>query len=261
MLVRIPRRVHFNRDFHARIEGGGRFRGFVLAGVDGRVQVGGAPYVSNVQPGWCSAKGCDAPTSTAGSFPWNIGRYLPAGTYRLYQVADGDMKLTLRIDSLKGSLHARPSRPVQSDIRMLRASAAAPTSTVYAAGEFTPLSDGVADFAAMGLWADGSPHAITGYGECFYEPQGLYGQILPRDLAFAPNCPTGENLWTDGYPQYHVSNQEDVTETAVRFSISYSGAAISGVGGWFDSAAEVHDFGVAGLWLNFQGKNALPNKN
>jgi hypothetical protein len=213
--------------------------------------------LSYVEPGWCNEHACSAKPRTATPFSFNFGRYLPAGTYRLYQVADGPMKLTIRMDSLEGSMRARPSDPVESDVRMLRQTAAAPGSTVYSAGEFTPLRDQKADFAAMGMWIHASPHTVSGYGECFYEPEMLYGQILPRDLAFAPNCPTGDNLWTDGYPQYQISTHEDVTEKEVHFSISYAGAVVSGVGGWFDSVSAVDDFGMVGLWVNFQGKHSI----
>jgi hypothetical protein len=257
ILVRIPERVDYARDFHVRFAGGGRFRGFVLAKADGPVELGSTPYISNVQPGWCPYKGCRAPAFTSKGFAWNFGRYLPAGLYRLYQVADGDMTLTLRIDSFDGVVRAEPTQPVESKIRMLRPTAVTPWSTVYSAGEFTPLHGGTADFAAMGLWTKAAPHVATGYGECFYEPEMLYGQILPRDLAFLPNCPTGENLWRDGAPQIQISDTETVWHHNLHFSISYSGARISGVGGWYDSAAEVHDVGAVGLWLDFQGNNSL----
>ncbi|HEY7873542.1 MAG TPA: hypothetical protein VIG64_00305 [Actinomycetota bacterium] len=158
---------------------------------------------------------------------------------------------------MTGTLHANPSRPVQSEIRMLRPTSPTPDRSIYSAGQFTPLRGGVADYAGMGMWVDASPHTLTAYGECFYEPEMLMGQVLPRELAFAPNCPTGENLWTDGFPQYRISEHEQLTDEKVHWSVAYSGALISGVGGWFDSASVVREADMVGLWMNFQGKNSL----
>lgn len=257
ILVRLPYPVDFNKDFHARYVGGGRFRGFVLARTGDPVELDGTPYVSDVQPGWCSTKGCRPASNDHVSFPANFGRYLPAGVYRLYQVADGPMTLVLRLDSLRGVVRARPLDAVQSAIRTLPATAVTPGQTLYSAGEFTPLRGGVADFAAVGVWINAGPHVVSGYGECVYEPEMLAGQTLPRHLAFAPNCPTGENMWKDHRPQYTVSDTEDIGKSHVRWSISYAGAEISGSGGWYDSVADVHDAGVVGLWLNFRGGNRL----
>lgn len=251
ILVRLPRPVNYKRDFRAAYAGGGRFRGFVLAKLGDRIGLGGTPYVSDVSAGWCHKPGCKPTNNDHKSFPTNIRKFIPAGTYRLYQIADGPMKLTLRFDSLRGSIVAAPPDPVEAEIVTLPVTFDSPRSSVVAAGDFTSLPGGAADFSALGLWVRSTPHAVTGYGECFYEPTMLAAS-LPREVAFAPNCPTGENMWKDGFPQIRATNPTDPNGTTVRWVIAYEGVPISGIGGWFDTASQVEDFGAVALWMNFE---------
>ncbi|MDQ3646562.1 MAG: hypothetical protein M3345_06455 [Actinomycetota bacterium] len=240
ILFRLPRQVDFAKDFHASVSGPGRITGFKFKLASGKWFK--APTVEQTLLGLCMEPGCK-PESRFDVPVFGLGfeRYLPAGLYELYVIADGaPVTVSLKIDGLSGSVSGKPT-PVDAEIRTLSPRVFdGPESVVYSSGGFTDLQGDEADYGFAGIWALGAPHVVTAAGECFYYKGS---RVPPAPATFAPGCPTG-----DGEPYIWPAPGAD---GGLILTVSNYTCCPRGIGGWFASAARVHNRGGVALWIDF----------
>jgi hypothetical protein len=154
-------------------------------------------------------------------------------------IADGaPVTVIFKIKGKPGRSEIRVDGPVTSQIRTLRPRLEESDGhRIYSAGDFTKL--GHADWGLVGLWAIGDPHLATVMGECLY-----YGQErVPRDIAFAPGCPTA-----DGQPFVYPDTDGG------RGGVILTSSAFDnprGLGGYYATAAEVNRHGAVAFWIDF----------
>lgn len=169
---------------------------------------------------------------------------LSAGVYRLYLLARGPAKVTLKIKGLApGTTSLSPAIPTSVEIKSLRPTVvggAAPQ--YYAAGELGKIqSEGLA-FA--GIWVRTSPVVAVSLGSCLY-----FGDV-PDEVAFAPQCP-----WA---PADRVGFQVNIFNPETReVTFGYFGFTYILPRGQYDQSVyaavagrPIHTEGFA-LWLSF----------
>ena len=242
--VRRPEDVSL-RDMKSRIDGGGRVAGYALTDWTQDPEQGSVLVQSFIM-NRCLEPGCP-PAEQPLRIRWAEGvknGTIPAGTYRLYVVADeAPVVVTFRDPHLRGSYTARlEGEPVGVDLRTLPMSSTSTSDgTVFSAGDFTSLDPG-RGLGLLGLWALGSPYAAGAFGNCFYFDETLAPR---RDTAFVPGCPAG---WSPSrYPAIPAPPGEEggliYTSTHHRLPL--------GIGGWAASGATLKSFGAVGLWLRW----------
>jgi hypothetical protein len=177
-VLRDPLEPAFRNDLVAT--GGGRFAGFALVadtpGLTGLTIVGGRlPAASGAG---------NVTLALNGAEPNADGWAVPAGTYRLYLLADGQPAVVrLRFHGLAGSIRLTPTSRRTLVVREPAPVAdAAPARVVYTAGGDNPVPGQALYFHADYMRYEVA-HVATQYMGCFYrgKPEG--------PAPYAPGCP------------------------------------------------------------------------
>lgn len=188
--VRVPRPIDIADGWKITSHGRGRVRGFVLAQVGEDVL--DTPTYAMVFPGYCTTPGCGDPAERGGGSGFLTGTddwLLPAGTYRMYVIADdARVEIELRIDGYSGRTRIAATQPAAVDFDSFRSHPmTTPDGTIYVGGGFSDLGGGRRGFTTMKMWALGAtsnprPFAV---GDCVY----FQPDHPAPDHAFAPGCP------------------------------------------------------------------------
>lgn len=189
--VRVPRPIDIAEGWEITSHGRGRLRGLVLTQVGENIL--DTPTYAMVFPGYCTTAGCGDPEERGGGSGFLTGTEdwnLPAGTYRMYVIADAArVRIEVGIDGYSGRTTIPVTQPAAVDFDSFRSHAiTTPDGTIYAGGGFSELGGGVRGFATMKMWglsnALGSPRP-TAFQGCWY-----YDRSHPApDHAFLPGCP------------------------------------------------------------------------
>lgn len=243
-LLRVPRDLAL-ADLRSRITGGGRVAGWALTDRAQEESEDPAVVVHSFVFNRCSEPGCPAAEQllTVRHSEGLENGVIPRGTYHLYVVADGaPVTISFTARGLGGETVARPRSPAQADVRTLTPNAASsPDGTIVSAGDFTELEPG-RGLGLLGLWALGSDHVTTAFGDCFYFSDTL---VPAPAAAFPPGCPLGFSH----RPRAQVPAAPGSRDGLI-YKSTYSELPL-GIGGWAVSAARVEDFGAVGLWLRY----------
>lgn len=237
-LVRFPQDVDITREFHARIKGNGRIKGFVIRKV-GSFGEHERPLVHSIRLGRCRTRACRGADTPSILTSENVDKEL-SGTWELFLIADSSrVTVTFEIERFVGVRRVGLEERVASEIRSLRTQVHEEQSNlVFAAGDFTRLRR--PQFGFVGLWLEGKPHASSAFGACFHrqEPKQTSGK-----LAFLPGCPTGESQWD-------TSTTASARGWKIYFASS-SSCCPKGLGGWYTTLSDVTSYGATALWLDY----------
>lgn len=243
-LVRFPHQVD-HQDLQVSWKGAGRVRGFILRKLGSYEQEGFRPVMQGVSAGRCKKRGC----AGQGDFRFVVcfcGKDDLVGGWELYVIADGaPVEVTIRIKGVAGRDDVAVTHRVPTDIRTLRPRVDdGATHSLVSAGDYADLDD--VDFGLVGIWVDGDPHAASAIGDCNYYDFSEFGYpslLPPEEVAFLPGCPTG-----DGF----VFPSVDTDGGAGGAFLTSSGFGKQvGVGGWYQTASVVKDYGAVALWIDF----------
>lgn len=237
VLVELRRPTAVPADLAITYDGDGRVQGYVM--IKQGVPVSEAPRLESQTLGQCSTRGCHSRRHddifTSGT---NFGRKLPAGTYRLYLIADhAPVTVKIRLDDVKGTTSTRPSQPYKLAVRTLNPrSDLTPTHNVYSAGDFRPAAHKGALIGFVGLWLSGPAGTIGAAGDCFYRESNQQ-----QGHSFAPGCPTGDSTgpW--------VFSGSDSRGNL--FATTTDWDSPSGLGVWFASGSIIKRYGAVGFWM------------
>jgi hypothetical protein len=188
--VRVPRPIDVGEGWEITSHGRGRIRGFVLAQAGEDVLE--TPTYAMVFPGYCTTPGCGDPEEQGGGSGFLAGTVdwsLPAGTYRMYVIADSArVRIELAIDGYPGRTTIPVAKPAAVDFDSFRSHPiTTPDGTIYVGGGFSELGGGRRGFTTMKMWAMGgaSDPRPFAYGECLY-----FQRDHPApEQAVAPGCP------------------------------------------------------------------------
>lgn len=187
--VRVPRAIDIKDGWTITSHGRGRIRGFVLTQVGENILE--TPTYAMVFPGYCTTAGCGEPEEQGGGSGFLTGTEdwdLPAGTYRMYVIADSaPVRIELGIAGYSGRTTIPVTEPAAVDFDSFRSHPiTTPDGTIYAGGGFSDIGGGVRGFTTAKMWALGSsPPRPFVTGNCLY-----YQREHPApEHAFAPGCP------------------------------------------------------------------------
>lgn len=194
--VRLPRDVEGFEEIETTLHGRGRVRGLVLTEVAENFS-DAATYVT-VAPGYCTTPGCGDEENEYGGWSFLLyrGGVLPAGTYRLFVIADGaPQRVELRIEGLRGRTSITPKNPALVDLDSFRHHPiSTPDGPVWMGGGFSELGGPSRGFALLEMWGYSDVPAPRPYtwGTCVYWER----EHPAPDRAFAPTCPGSEQPQT-----------------------------------------------------------------
>lgn len=243
--IRIPKSVSLsgeqgsNPDFEVR--GDGLFGGFFLQRDDssGSVALLGGRLPSGGAFGPPGQKEILLPF--VGGFEDDY--VLDAGDYRLYLIADGPTRVTIRLEGLRGVQRLHPDHETSIDAKKLPVRTAVEGQTNFYS------ADGVSELKGDGLilqylsiksnaWAAGE------FGNC--TSQGESGE--PQALAWLPFCPLADNAVITSFQDAFVRPSESRT--------SFYNATLGLPAGrytastWYEAAALVEEADAIGVWLS-----------
>ncbi len=224
--------------------GDGRVFGYLL--VEEGAPLGRGSVLGGYSIGRCGEQACNARPSYKFQFAANVDSYLPSGSYFVYLIADGaPVRLRLQTPASVDGTPAREGEAVRTHIRTLT-TATPTTRNVYSGGRFAPPSN-KSLFGLFGLWLEGSSHAASAYGDCFYFRGDIFSSRTPT---FQPGCPTG-----DGF--HHTFVGSDPTGGAETVFVSARLSAqvpVTGIGGWYSSISDVAASGAVAAWVDVRSE-------
>jgi hypothetical protein len=165
---------------------------------------------------------------------------LPARTYRLYLITDGQVTIPVRLRGPSGKAAVSIQHPAKLVVKQLtpRLQVTA-AQTAYVAGASGTLTTNGMEYVAM--WVFGAAHVAGYYGDCFYE------RPPESPLAYGPGCP--------GAPA------AEGPTTLVQFGAPYGylleGSSIGwqagtpALGTYYVTAAVPELVGSMGFWLSY----------
>lgn len=238
--VRLPEPARLSHD-PAVITGDGRLVAlYLMHEEDWAVRKNGA-YLAVERFGWCAERACspDPFASTSGGARTSRDGTLPAGTYRLFLIADGaPASVTIELRGLSGATRLRPRFEAEHELRTLEPRE--PVEGVgpfYSAGAEKPFDGPGISFLGHYFDPDG-PGAAT-FGYC------VYRKDAPGDPATAylpPGCPTTRlsNTW--------LRYQTPTTSHVMGFTLGMTEIPAA-LGAWHVASAPVSTSVTIGLWL------------
>lgn len=262
MLVRIPRAVDIGdvyADFRLHAP-----RGRIAAVLLKKTGPWDAPFAQTIHHGFCVERGCASPLPNAGgAYVWAPGSTnglsgrLPAGTYRLYLVADGArVTATLRLRGLAGSTRLTPRGPIRASFVAPKPTVAEPASgpSLFAGGSThtTPSTGGINDTRLWKVLPTAVSHSAV--GACVYDGKPPKGGTVPP---YQMPCPDGSG----GFPPFVTSQPTPIAPAATPVG---PGRYVAGsnvgyllppgmhsIGEYSNTAGPVTAAYVHQLWLDF----------
>lgn len=238
--VRLPEPVRLPRE-PAVVTGDGRLVAlYLVEEKDGAVARDGA-YYSAERFGWCADPGCapDPYASTSGGARTGRDGRLPAGTYRLFLVADeAAASVTIELPGLSGATRLTPRFAAESELTTIEADSPVPgAAPFYSAGAKAPVRG--RGIAFLGHFFEPAAAGAAAFGYCVYRKEA------PADdaLAYAPpRCHTSRltNTWVRSY-----------TPTArhvLGFTLGLDGIPAA-MGAWHTAGPGTRDAVTVALWL------------
>ncbi|MGH9338559.1 MAG: hypothetical protein ACRD1R_02980 [Acidobacteriota bacterium] len=241
-LVRLPQDVA-TKDISTTFSGDGRVIGFFF--VDANEPLERAAMLHGQAIGRCKKRACKArKPNFRFTFRWNISDTLPKGLYEVYVLADGaPVTFEIDLDGLYGRKELRGGTAVPSVIETLPGRMSEDNQVnVYSAGNFVEPGRIEPDFGLVGVWAIGTDHVATAFGDCYYYPGDL--NTPPREeIAFLPHCPTGDSF------EHHFVSQEPLQDDGFVY-VSGNFGGPTGIGGWYSSASIPEEYGAVAAWVD-----------
>lgn len=224
------------------VTGDGRLIALYLLEEDDGVVGRNAAYYALERFGWCAERACTPnpfASPSSGALTGRDGK-LPAGTYRLYFVADGaPASVTIELSGLSGATRLHPRFTAEHELQTFSQREPLPgTAPFYSAGAEAPIEGpGV---AFLGHYFDPADPAVAAFGYC------LYPKEAPSDATTAylpPGCePTRRsNKW--------VRYQTPATPHVMGFTLG-TNRMPAAMGAWHVASAPVSSPVTVGLWLS-----------
>ncbi len=242
-MVSVPTtgRWRFDRpDSNVRLEGGGRFAGFIIQSTtkdDDAAVVGGRIG---------GARGWDFFHYTGFERLPN-GIELPPGPYRIILVpSKGELALTIDLPSLRGTATYTTSDPVTNQIFTGRLSdPLAGSAGVYSFGLDGPLLN-QNSLGLAAIWGRASRHVATAAGTCFYGPDGNTTQ----ERQYLPGCPSrGPNLVESRQTIVSMPPEEGRLVAHMKLARGLPAGAW-GIGAWMTAREGLKGVKVALVWID-----------
>lgn len=241
-LVRLPQDVAA-KDISTNFSGDGRVIGFFF--IDARKPLKQAAMLHGQAIGRCKKQACKARKPYFKfTFRWNVSDTLKKGSYEVYVLADGaPVTFEIDLDGLPGRREFTGGTAVPSVIETLPGRMSEDNqANVYSAGDFVDPRRIEPDFGLVGVWAIGTNHVATAFGDCYYYPGDLNTPPW-EEIAFLPHCPTG-----DSFEHNFVSQEPLQDDGFVYVSGNFGGP--TGIGGWYSSASIPEEYGAVAAWVD-----------
>jgi hypothetical protein len=173
------------------------------------------------------------------------GYHLPAGTYRLYLLADGPAaKVTFQLKGVTGTQNLRPSKPAEAVIKTPNIRPSAEIQNVYTGGADYRLSNSGILFNHLSVTHEAHAASVSQFCYSAGAPEPA-----ENPAPYAPGCPSTNQKAIFTTPATYVTT----SPSEVDF---YSGALASagewGQGFSYESGGIVDSIGFAALWLELE---------
>lgn len=253
--VVLPKAVFFNPSEDVTLTGTGRLYGMVLK----KEGAWNAPVGWRVHIGYCVGGGCASTYRDVRSEVFvpggnTVTGTLPAGTYRLYVVADGaPVRATMKLRGLSGGTRTlQPGAPARAAVVEARPTIAEPGSgpLVYAAGSTRSVPAGGGMNVTV-VWKDHpAKPAPSATGVCQYV--GVEPPASGTTPAYHWPCQGGGPDLTGGLPAEPMPTPAGPGRYVSLFHTSFLLPENSyGFGGFSDTPGPVTSAHVQQLWLDF----------
>lgn len=236
--VRLPKAVE--TPDQTTISGNGRLiAAYLFEERDGSVVRDGVNF-STDRFGWCAEQACEpSPWASSGSAARTARNgLLPAGTYRLYLIADGaPASVTLRFRGLSGATRLRPRFEAVSALRTMPGHVpGGDVGPLYSAGDEAPFrGQGV---SLLGHYFETQAAGVAAFGYCVY-PKRAPGDGPAAYLP--PECPSrpASSPWVRSF--HPLTN-------GLGFVLGLDGVPAA-MGSWHAATAPVESTVTVALWL------------
>jgi hypothetical protein len=224
--------------------GNGRVIAFLLTQVDDDTPLGDGASLLAWSWGRCSKRACKARgflINNAVTFgpleERDDKRYLPAGKYEVFYVADGARtSFRLELEGLKGKRKIHPHGSITSELKTIKSeSTTADDEHTYWGGRSTDLAG--RGLSLLGFWMVGEDETVMGEaGYCVYEekPDGV--------MPYMPPCPLAD----DGQTIPVDAGSAEFSRYTASLTID------QGMGAYYTTTTDLKKAGGADLWIGFE---------